>query len=147
MQKDFEVWTKRKIIIHNNTPEIWCCPREIWICSLGENIGAEADGKGLNFGRPVLIVRVVNQRMFWGIPLSSKYHTGSAYYKFNLGGVNNFANLSQMRPMSTKRLERKITVIPEKYFKEIRQKLIEFLKNETPPFRRGISEAEARISI
>lgn len=45
--------------------------REIWWCILGVNVGTEIYGKGTQFMRPVLVVRVVDKSCVV-IPLSSK---------------------------------------------------------------------------
>lgn len=106
---------------------VGCYPREIWICSIGINIGSETDGKNMKYARPILVFKVFNSEMFWGIPLTTKYHTGKFYYNFNLGGVDNTAMLSQMRPLSAKRLDRKITTMPRSMFKKLRTKFIGLL--------------------
>lgn len=134
MQKDFEGWGKFKPIINNrelmkddDSVRTGCYPREIWICSIGINVGSETDGKNMEYARPILIFKVFNSEMFWGIPLTTTHRVGKFYYNFNLGGVDNTAMLSQMRPLSAKRLDRKITTMPGSMFKELRAKLIELL--------------------
>jgi len=58
MQKDFEGWGKIKSIINNRelvrndySVRVGCYPREIWICSIGINIGSETDGKNMEYSR------------------------------------------------------------------------------------------------
>ena len=44
--------------------------RDIWVVAWGVCSGSELDGKGLEFGRPVLIYKKLNARKFFAIPLS-----------------------------------------------------------------------------
>ena len=57
--------------------------------------------------------------MFWGIPITTKFHTGPGYFAFNLGGADQFAILSQMRLFSSKRLERFLAVMSDSMFTEL----------------------------
>ena len=62
MYKDYKIWTPIKREINNsNLRPFGCKEREIWICNLGENIGFEEDGKGKDYTRPVLILKVFNK--------------------------------------------------------------------------------------
>ena len=73
--KNFSKWNKKKIEVENrdiDALKINFKNREVWWCSLGENIGYEQDGKGENFERPILILRKFNKHIFLGIPLTTK---------------------------------------------------------------------------
>lgn len=70
--KDFNSWTKKKIIIDQNTDYNHPKEKEIWWCSVGINIGTEVYGKGNDYTRPVLIINAAGSESFIGIPLSSK---------------------------------------------------------------------------
>jgi mRNA interferase MazF len=153
MQKDFEGWGKLKIILNDretrneyNRVVFGCYSREIWVCSIGINIGSELDGKNITYSRPVLVLKVFNPEMFWGIPLTTKGHDGDFYYKFNLGGIDNVAVLSQISLFSTKRLDRKVAVLPKKMFVELCKKFIKLVENEIP-LAGEISEAEALVNL
>ena len=65
MAKDFDKWNKRKKEIHNrkDIPEFYH-QREIWWCVMGTNVGVEADGKGNDYGRPVLVLKGFNKESF-----------------------------------------------------------------------------------
>ena len=71
MEKDYKIWTPVKTNINNNGahPRGYK-EREIWICNVGENIGFEEDGKGNEFIRPVLILKVFNKQFCHIVPLS-----------------------------------------------------------------------------
>lgn len=83
--------------------------REIWLCSIGENIGFENDGKGAHFIRPVLILKKHNNLTCHVIPLSTTSKRGYFYYPFDGNtGKTSVALLSQLRVIGSTRLKRKI---------------------------------------
>lgn len=91
---------------------------------MGINIGDEQDGTGKNFDRPVIIIREFNERIFFGVALIGKKKTGKYY--FPLGIVGNreaSAVLSQVRLIDGKRLVRKIGMLDEKIFEELKSVL------------------------
>jgi mRNA interferase MazF len=51
--------------------------REIWWCSVGENVGMEISGKGAFFRRPVLVLRKLDAFTFIGAPLTRTTRIGS----------------------------------------------------------------------
>ena len=65
--KDFDQWNelKKKIEVEKNEPDKFPKEGEVWMSSLGKNIGFEQNGSGDNFSRPVLIVKKFNNHMFW----------------------------------------------------------------------------------
>lgn len=121
--KDFIKWTKLKIRIHflERKSEFYFKNREIWWASLGQNIGFEEDGKHENFERPVLILRKFNKNILWALPLTSQGRTGEFYYQFEYEGDKYSVILSQLRLISSKRLLRKIRVLPDVDFEKIRK--------------------------
>lgn len=46
--------------------------RDIWWCAVGENVGTEVCGKGKNFSRPVLVLKRLSRRNFFGLPMTTK---------------------------------------------------------------------------
>ena len=72
MEKDFWKWHGKKENIHDEGHRVFFHEREIWFCHLGANIGFEEDGKGENFGRPVVVFRKFNNEVFWGVPLTTR---------------------------------------------------------------------------
>jgi len=128
--KDFDSWNelKKKIDVEKNEPDRFPKEGEVWMSSLGKNIGYEQNGSGDNFSRPILIIKKFNNHMFWVIPLSTKQKKFDFY--FNYTDPNNqkvSAILAQMKLLSVKRLKRKLYDIPNKLFDEMRQKLKSFL--------------------
>jgi hypothetical protein len=67
MLKDYRKWSPVKAIIHNSgSHPLGYKEREVWWCSVGENIGFEEDGKNELFNRPVLILKIFSKELFWG---------------------------------------------------------------------------------
>lgn len=145
MEKDFESWHELKKLLERESSNkaLYFKPKEIWMCLLGLNIGSEQDGRGTSFSRPVLVFKVFNQDTFLGICVTSQKHYGSHCFKFNIGGVDQFVNLSQIRTLSTKRFERKMATLPHEIFSNLKERFYIFMKNEIP-LAGEISEAEAK---
>lgn len=105
MNKNFDEWNdkKKKLDLRIDTPYFHA--RELWWCSLGLNIGFEQDGKGSDYYRPVLILKVVSRQTCFVIPLT----TSEKVHKFrpSLGSIDGKeakAILTQLRVIDTKRL-------------------------------------------
>jgi mRNA interferase MazF len=117
----FVEWTKLKIKIHLSEPSVYCHRGEIWWASLGANIGYEQDGKHENFERPVLILKTFNQHVLWALPLTSKPKANPYYYNFKFENREYAVILSQLRLISSKRLLRKIRILPAQDFIKVRE--------------------------
>ncbi len=128
---DFDNWHKLKRLIDQDTSSLAVVPdqKEVWVCSLGKNIGYEQNGKGDKFQRPVLILKRFNKNMYWAIPLSTKQK--QFYYYFNFtdpAGTKVSAIIAQLRLISVKRLTRKLYTVPNIGFELIRSKVIDLVK-------------------
>ena len=128
--KDFDSWNelKKKIEAEKNEPDKFPKEGEVWMSSLGRNIGFEQNGSGANFSRPVLIVKKFNNHMFWCVSLSTKQKNFDFY--FNYTDQNNqkvSAILAQMKLVSVKRLKRKLYELNGDKLQEIKLKLKSFL--------------------
>ena len=128
--KDFDSWNelKKKIDAEKNEPDKFPKEGEVWMSSLGRNIGFEQNGSGANFSRPVLIVKKFNNHMFWCVSLSTKQKNFDFY--FNYTDQNNqkvSAILAQMKLVSVKRLKRKLYELSRDKLQEIKLKLKSFL--------------------
>jgi mRNA interferase MazF len=113
--KNYQDWTPVKTKINNAPKRPEGLRRgEIWICSIGENIGFENDGKGQSFSRPVLIIKKHSNLTCYVVPLSTTSKRGHFYYPFDghTGRVS-VAMLSQSKTIDTARLKRKIGKIDE----------------------------------
>ena len=121
--KIFASWTKLKIRIHSSEEEpVYFRKKEIWWASLGVNIGYEQDGKNEKFERPVLILKKFNKDILWILPMTSKDKTGKYYYQFEYDGGKYSIILSQVRLISSKRLLRRVRVLSNNDFSEVRKR-------------------------
>ncbi|MCL2112193.1 MAG: type II toxin-antitoxin system PemK/MazF family toxin [Clostridiales bacterium] len=130
MKKDYTSWSPIKARIHNAAKRpVGFYKREIWICSIGENIGFEEDGKGERFVRPVLIMRNFGNRFCFTVPLSTTTKRGKYYHPFNADtGKTSVALLSQAKAVDAARLRRKIGMASKEDFAVIKKKLAEVLE-------------------
>ncbi len=121
----FIAWAKLKIRLHLRSEDsvAYFKEREIWWASLGVNIGYEQDGKNEHFERPILIVRKFNRYILWALPMSSKIKDGPFYSQVQHEGKIYSILLSQLRLVSSKRLLRKIRMLPSSDFREVKRKL------------------------
>ena len=118
MDADFDSWNKLKKEISDRDVPFIRFPQkgEVWMSILGKNIGFEQNGSGVNFSRPVLIIKKFNNHMFWAIPLSTKQKDLDFYFNFtDPTGQSVSAILAQLKLMSIQRLGRKLyDMDPEK---------------------------------
>ena len=136
---DFDRWTmvKRRISLKQTTPATSPKEREVWMCALGLNIGSEENGKGNNFQRPVLILKVFDSNMCWVIPLSTKQKRIHYYYNFlEPTRTRASAILSQLRLISIKRLTIKLYDMPTRDFDRICNKTAQYVRKA--PYKTGI---------
>lgn len=127
---NFDSWNeiKKKLDAESDKPDRFPQEGEVWMCSLGKNIGYEQNGGGDNFSRPILIVKKFNNKMFWVIPLSTKQKKLDFY--FNYTDIENrkvAAILAQLKLLSLKRLSRKLYEIDYQTLLEIKNRLKQFL--------------------
>ncbi|MBP7898518.1 MAG: type II toxin-antitoxin system PemK/MazF family toxin [Candidatus Gracilibacteria bacterium] len=120
MAKDFTNWHKFKAQLDSRKRPPTFSEGEIWWCSVGVNVGVEADGKNLYFERPILIIRKFNDEMLWALPLTSKMKKGRFYSTLEVNGVIETVMLSQIKTLSSKRLQRPIGKINRYALKKIK---------------------------
>lgn len=127
-KKDFDNWNLKK----KNTNDLNPVPfseGEIWWCKIGVNIGSEQDGKGTNFERPILIIKKINNRIAWIVPLSSAFQSNK--YRIQVSDTSQ-AVLSQFRTVDSRRFVRRIKVIDRSELERVIIKIVTLIKNETP---------------
>ena len=104
----YDAWNNIKKKSNTEENRVGFKEREIFWVRVGQNIGAEEFGKGKEFQRPVLIVRKLTSRIFFGIPLTSTlkdddyFHTFS--YKSKKGMKKNSAMILQLKTFDKNRL-------------------------------------------
>jgi len=126
--KDFDKWNELKKKLHIREEKVLFHEREIWWCSLGVNIGFEENGKNEMFERPVLVLRKFNKYILWALPLTRSKKEGGFYYRITQGEEDDsVVILSQIRLISSKRLLRKMRMMEQIEFEEIKSKVKKFL--------------------
>lgn len=129
MNKRFDEWNETKKTIHAKTQLAHFREREIYVSTMGSNVGFEQDGKGEDFVRPVLVLRKFSKHSFIGVPLTSVVKEDMFHYPFSfVEGKKSYAILSQVRLFDAKRLERKMGMIHEDDFNELKMRLKELMK-------------------
>ena len=100
--------------------------QRIYWTKIGQNIGNEVFGKGATFARPVLVVSVLFNDTFLGVPLTSKTQgkRGRFYYKFvDSKGKEQVALLGQVRIFDIKRIGAYLSKIDRQNFAKIKEKI------------------------
>lgn len=126
--KKFDEWNEVKKQVHSRNNSIHFKEREVYWASIGENVGFEQNGKGSDFSRPVLIIKKLNNHLFFGVPLSTQNRSGSFFYEFELlPNKISTALLVQAKVYDVKRLDQKIGMIQKDDFEKLNVKLKELL--------------------
>jgi mRNA interferase MazF len=120
--KNYSTWMKRKSDIENKKSTLYTHVREIWWCSIGLNVGAEIDGKNENFERPVIILKVYNKETLLVLPLTTKQNDNLFHFKIETKEKIGWAKLTQARVISSKRLLRRVDIIPKLVFYKLMRK-------------------------
>ncbi len=137
-EKLFDEWNKVKKSLQKSDQVKYFRERQIWWCSVGQNIGYEVYGKGEAFSRPVLIFKKLTHDTFVGVPLTSKDKEGTWFVRFEHKGKKINAMLHQVRVFDKKRLIDRFGEIDDTDFEKI---VVGFLdlycpKNIHPTLRR-----------
>ncbi len=125
MHQEFKEWHEKKSDIQDKPFRTYFHEREVWWCSIGQNVGREQNGKGKNFARPVIVFRKFSNEVFWGIPLTTQPHAGKYYLPIDLGDRKiRTATLSQLKLIDGKRLYEKLGDISKEQHEEVRKAVI-----------------------
>lgn len=128
MNKVFNSWNEQKKVINDRVSSPFCHERELWWCSLGVNIGFEQDGSGIEFRRPVLILKGLSKTTSLVIPLTKSISEHKFRPRIGLvGGEEACALLSQIRVVDTRRLVSKIGNLDKNIFEGIRKTVKDML--------------------
>lgn len=128
MQEKFDEWNEIKKQISSTQTLKYPSVGKIYWCSVGYNVGREVYGKGDRFRRPVLVLNVLPNKMFFGIPLSSqtKNKTGFVFYKFKDNrNKEQVALLAQAKSFDTKRIMQYLGKIDKEDLEIIRKRVFE----------------------
>jgi mRNA interferase MazF len=127
MKKDFDSWNNTKKEIEESSRDISFKERSVWWCSLGVNIGHEQDGKNDLYERPVLIIRKFSKLTCLCVPLTTSLKMNKFHIALPSFSKDTYAISSQIRLISTKRLQREMGFVNRKDFrilKEVLHKMI-----------------------
>ena len=119
VEKDYREWHNAKSKLNNVEGTALFHEREIWWCTLGVNIGYEQDGTNELFERPILIVKKFNRDVLWTLPLTRTDKKNRYYFPITIGEKNSAVILSQLRLISSKRLQRRMHKLSREQFKKI----------------------------
>jgi len=127
MEKDFDKWNVKKKSTHYHAKQKFFLQREIWWCVFGVNIGREQDGGKDNFERPIVIIKRLSPDTLIAVPLSTKKRITRFQAIVTSGDLVNYGLLDQVRVIDSKRLLRKIGMVENSEFKEIKRKFMELI--------------------
>ncbi|MEK7501713.1 MAG: type II toxin-antitoxin system PemK/MazF family toxin [Patescibacteria group bacterium] len=131
-------WTKLKVKIESANKNAYPRRREIWWVNLGQNIGVETNGKNNQFERPVLVIKVFNMESLLIAPITSKVKNNKYVIEYiNQDGLINGISISQLRTISMKRLDRKVSEISQIDFDKVINTIINNILIKETPF--GVS--------
>lgn len=129
MKKDYHKWHEKKSAVNAIENRPFFHEREIWFCTLGANVGFEQDGTGMDFLRPIIIIRKFNNEIFWAVPLTRLKKklgkkAGCYYFSFSFKPrVVSAAILSQIRLVDARRLYYLVGEISTTDFAELKKRL------------------------
>jgi mRNA interferase MazF len=132
--KDFTTWHEIKSATDKrDTRRILLKEGAVWLIRLGVNVGSELDGKGIEFFRPVIVIKKINEQVFFGVPVSSRINKDYFRQEFILLGKPRDAVLSHVRAFDKKRCMRFMTMLDKNTKDVITQRIGHmFLEDETP---------------
>lgn len=123
MEKDFDTWNEYKKSIEKIDKRFFFKEGEIWWCSIGINVGNESCGKGKSFRRPMLVIKKLSASNFIGVPLSTKIKKGSWFVDILVEDKVVSAMIYQVRLISVKRFQRRLTTLDAADFSRVKRKL------------------------
>lgn len=133
--KVYNNWNEEKKRIATKKGEAIFFEKEIWLVSLGQNLGVEIIGKNERFVRPVLVYRKYNRNQALVFPLTTKGKLNRFYYKLEnvrfLSKIS-YLTLSQIRVLDQKRFFRKLGKVSVGQFKSIQKSAQAMLEPQSP---------------
>ncbi len=122
--KDFDNWNNQKKETQGKIDIPYFYEREIWYIKMWVNLWVEQDWKWELYLRPVIILKKFNKESFWWISLWTQIKKWKYYFKFNfIETKDSYANLSQLKIISAKRLISKIGDISKEDYKNLKEKI------------------------
>jgi mRNA-degrading endonuclease toxin of MazEF toxin-antitoxin module len=126
--KRFDEWNIRKKLLSEESSLLFPKIGEVWIVSLGVNIGCEQDGSGVDFVRPVLVYKRISSRLYIVLPLSTKQKNLDFYHNIqDVNGQKIAVIIAQIRVIGIERFARKLYVFEWGMFADVQEKLKSYL--------------------
>ena len=124
----YNLWNENKKDISKNNSLIKFQQFQIIFMKIGINIGFEQDGKGKDFLRPVLVYKKFNNKIFLGIPLTSKENNDKFHFEFEYKkGVKSYAILSQIKLFDIRRAKYYDGKISKENFTKLQEKMLDLI--------------------
>jgi mRNA interferase MazF len=127
--KKFDEWFLIKPKLDKKSKFATYKMRDVFWCSLGENIGSEENGKNNFFTRPVAVIKVFNKEFCLIVPLTTKTKENKYYVNFMFNTKAQSAMISQIKSVDVRRFGSKIGTLSEKDFNLITSEIINFWQN------------------
>lgn len=124
-KEQFNNWNIKKQELHftDTKQKVYFKEGQVWWCSLGQNIGSEALGKGEHFRCPVLILKKLSKSTCIALPLSTQEKTGSWFTEITLQGEKRWVLLYQIKMIDKKRFQYKLGELDDTDFIQVKEKL------------------------
>lgn len=117
----YNTWNKEKQRLNFSLRDLLFKEGEIWWCSIGMNIGEEVYGKGLNFRRPVIILKKLSHNSCIVMPTTTQPRMGTWYHHININLKDRWVMMNQIKFISANRLFVRESFIPEPEFIELKK--------------------------
>ncbi len=128
---DFNEWMhiKYSANIRNMPDDMYVHVGEVWWVNWGKNIGFEQDGKGSDYSRPILVLRVLSRSTFLVVPLTtSKQKHNFRIPISDFGGKKSKVVISQIRVIDIKRFQELVGSTSAKSVKEIKKATMNMIR-------------------
>lgn len=129
-EKNFDGWNEVKKSVDQRKSDKKIIIGKIYWCNVGVNVGREVYGKGSKFVRPVLVLNVLPNATFLGVPLSSqtKNKAGFMYHKFeDSKQKTQVALLAQTRIFDIKRRSDYFSSVDHQTLETIKEKYKKYI--------------------
>lgn len=129
-EKNFDEWNEVKKDVDQRKSDKKIVIGKIYWCNVGVNVGREVYGKGSKFVRPVLVLNVLPNGTFLGVPLSSqtKNKAGFMFHKFEDSKQNTqVALLAQTRMFDIRRKMGSISSVDNQTLQKIKEKYKKYI--------------------
>ena len=124
---EYDKWNNIKKKLESLEKNINIKEGNIYLISIGKNIGNEVYGKGDIFLRPVLVLKKLGHNYFIGIPMTSKKKVGTYFFEFYYKDSFSYAMFNQIKTINSKRILKYHGKMKKDDFKKLKDKFIKFL--------------------